>query len=363
MFSNESLKHAEACRNCWMCRHICPTSNATGMEAWSPRVRGYMVSMVERGFEYDEVMVEDMYMCCLCDACADDCCSDIKPNIFIREGRTHAVANGLAPKAVMDAIDVVEKTGNLFGAAMNADVKAAAAALPAQADVVLFLGETAATVAPSVALAAISLLKKAGVNFTVLQDEPASGSLFSELIGYTGDIQEQAKKAAAAIAATGAKTVVALDPYDACIFTEKYAQWNLLADVQVVTATSFVADLVADGKLQPKAVELTASYHDPDRLSRGVGETEPAREVIKALGVNVIEMFLNRNLGRSCGGPVMNVYAPDVVKKIVDVREQDAIRMGSNCIITASPSDYYVMTTEGGTVSYQDLFALLDANC
>ena len=110
-------------------------------------------------------------------------------------------------------------------------------------------------------------------------------------------------------------------------------------------------------------MELTASYHDPDRLSRGIGETEPAREIIKALGVNVIEMYLNRNLGRSCGGPVMDVYAPNVVKEIVSVREQDAIRMGSNCIITASPSDYYVMTTKGGAVSYQDLFALLDANC
>lgn len=363
MFSNESVKHAEACRYCWMCRHICPVSNVTGMEAWSPRVRGFMVSMVERGFEYDKTLANDMYMCCLCDACADDCASGVKPNIFIREARTEAIVRNLAPDSVMNALETLNTSGNIYGAQVDPRINDAIAALPERADVVLFLGQTGTTKSAETGLAAISLLKKAGVNFTVLKNEPESGILLSELIGFTGDVQEQAKRAAAAIMATGAKTLVALDPHDACIFMDQYSQWNLLPGVEMQTASYFMAKLIAEGKLAPKKLELTASYQDPCRLSRGVGEMEPAREIMNSLGVELKEMFLNRNLGRCCGGPVLNSYAPEIVKDMVNVREQDAIRMDSNCIITACPACQYLMNMYGSNVTFRDLYVLLDQQC
>ena len=54
MFSKDSARQADACRFCWMCRHICPVAGATGSEAWTPRARGLMISMIERGTEFDK---------------------------------------------------------------------------------------------------------------------------------------------------------------------------------------------------------------------------------------------------------------------------------------------------------------------
>ena len=58
MFSEKAYKNAEACRFCWMCRHICPTGIATGREEFTPRARGLMVSMLKRGEALDADIAE-----------------------------------------------------------------------------------------------------------------------------------------------------------------------------------------------------------------------------------------------------------------------------------------------------------------
>ena len=138
MFSNESCKHAEACRYCWMCRHICPVGMATGNEAWTPRARGLLISAAERGTAFDESVAEAMYQCCLCDACSNDCATGFKPSIFIREARTWAVSEGLASPGVMKAIDNIMEKGNVYGDEKSEAVQSAVASLPEKAPILLF---------------------------------------------------------------------------------------------------------------------------------------------------------------------------------------------------------------------------------
>lgn len=363
MFSNESCKHADACRFCWMCRHICPVGGATGNEAWTPRARGLLVSMMERGTEFDPSIAEAMYQCSLCDACANDCVTGFKPSTFILEARTMAVADGIAPEGVMNAIERIQSAQNIYGDAADSRVAAEAEALPPKAEVLLYLGQTGRARGAESGLAVISLLKKAGVDFTILKDEPASGAFLAELMGYTGEVQQQAAKAADAIRASGAKKVVALNPHDACIFKEHYTQWGLLPGVETVTATAFLAELVAGGRLTVKKTALAASFQDPCRLSRGMDETEPARVLLSALGVELKELFLHGKMGRCCGGAVLNSYSPEVVSNMVRVRKEDALRIGSKCIITACPDCQDLMARAGSEdVEILDLYRLLDQN-
>ena len=46
MFSEKAYKNAEACRFCWMCRHLCPVQLVTGKETNTPRAKGLLVSMI-----------------------------------------------------------------------------------------------------------------------------------------------------------------------------------------------------------------------------------------------------------------------------------------------------------------------------
>lgn len=364
MFCNDSIKNAEACRFCWMCRHICPVAGSTGNEAWTPRARGLMVSMMEKGTEFTADIADIMYKCSLCDACAHDCVTNFKPSCYTKEARTMAIVRGLAPKGVLQAIENIQTTQNIYGESRSAEVTEAVAQLPAEAETLLYLGQSGGARAGAVGLAVISLLKKAGVSFTVLKEEPASGAFLEELMGDTGDVQEQAQKAAAAITATKAKTLVALNPHDAAIFRDQYSQWGLLPGVEVASATAYLAGLIAQGKLTPKKVSLQASLEDPCRLARGIGETQPVRDILAALGVELKELFLHGEMTRCCGGPVLNAHSPQVVRSMVATRADDAKRIGSKCIITACPDCQDLMSRyDTGEVEIIDLFALLDQNC
>ena len=73
MISQNALHHAEKCRFCWMCRHLCPVQHQTGKELNTPRAKGLLLSMVnKKAQEFDKDMGQAMYECLLCDACTND---------------------------------------------------------------------------------------------------------------------------------------------------------------------------------------------------------------------------------------------------------------------------------------------------
>lgn len=364
MFSKDSARQADACRFCWMCRHICPVGGSCGNEAWTPRARGLMISMIERGTEFDKDIASAMYHCTLCDACANDCATGYKPSEFTREARTLAVVEDLAPAEVMKSIETITECGNIFGLSAMGKVLEAAGELPEKAEHVLFIGQTAAAMKVDTAIHAVSILKKAGVDFTVLADEPGSGAYLGELMGFTGDVQALASSTAKAIAAAGAKKLIVLNPADAAMFKEQYGAWGLLGGIEVVTATAFIAGLIADGKLNVRAGSIAGSLQEPVKLTRALDELAPFKAIAAACGVELTELFLNGKMSRCVGTVPFDMYAPEVVTQMVRVRCEDAVRLGSSLIITASPDDYYVMSKYAiDGVKIADIYEILDGLC
>lgn len=364
MFSNESSKHADSCRFCWMCRHICPVAGSTGSEGWTPRARGLMVSMIERGTEYDTEIAEAMYHCTLCDACSNDCMTGWKPSIFIREARTLAVVNDIAPAAIMAEIENITEKNSIFALEDAEEYKAEAAKHPIGKDILLFVGQAGRNVAAQTAVAAMQLLDKAGVEFSVLEAEPASGAYLGDLMGYTGDVQAVAAKAAELIKASGAKKLIALNPYDACIFRDQYSQWALLDGVETVTFTAFVAELIVSGALKPAKTELKASLQEPVKLTRGLEEIEPLKQIIAALGIEHVELFLNGKMSRCVGTAIMDCYDSAVSKEMVRVRFEDAERLGCSTLLAASPDDAYLLAKyASGERKAIDLIQLINSLC
>ena len=105
MYSEKAKKHADACRFCYMCRHLCPIELVTGKENNTPRAKGLQVSMMERGMKMDKGSAVTMYECLLCGACTADCVTGFDPLIFIREARTHAMLEELTPDFAQKVID------------------------------------------------------------------------------------------------------------------------------------------------------------------------------------------------------------------------------------------------------------------
>ena len=331
MISQIANKHADKCRFCWMCRHLCPVQLQTGKEINTPRAKGLLLSQIARGTEFDADVAKAMYECFLCDACTNDCATGYEPPLFIREARTEAVVNNLAPKPVFDLIDRIDEKGTIY------EGEKAVFDAPEKGDVLVYIGEVASYKVPEMAKALLSLLNKAGVSYMVLKDEPASG----------------------------ATKVVVLDSYDHQIMKQKYGEWGCEIKAEMVSATSFVAELLEYGKLTVKnKAEGTAVYHDDDRAARTFHEFEPARKIAEAIGYNMIEMFNKLKLAKSCGCSVAKAYMPEIVAMTAKGRWDDLLRTEATIMLTSNPESYecFDMAVPEGK-QLVDLFAALDGAC
>ena len=337
MFSEVAYKNADACRFCWMCRHLCPVSLKTGKEINSARARGLLVSMVKRGSEYDATMAENMWECVLCGACSNDCASGFEPRTFIREGRSIALAEGLAPKNVAALASTVLETGNIYGAKdLRENLKDELAGLPETAPVLLYIGEVASV-------------------------ETVSGAYMGDLMGFVDEVRRQAVKLTAAIDASGAETVVVLDAMDARILKHEYAEWNCAPKAEVLTATSYFAQLAAEGKLSIRKQSGVVSLHDAGALSRDLGETEPARALLAAMGYENKEMFRNRDLAKASGGALLKRYDARLAKMLASGRWEDLTRLGLSHMVTEAPGSFAALSLAiPAGCELSDLLVLLD---
>ncbi len=359
MISQIANKHADKCRFCWMCRHLCPIQLQTGKEINTPRAKGLLLSMVARGEEYDRDMAQAMYECFLCDACTNDCATGYEPPLFIREARTEAVVKNLAPSAVMGLIDREEEKGTVFEGE-RAEFEA-----PDTGEVLIYIGETAAYRSPEIAEALLSLMKKAGISYMVMQKEPSSGAMLGDLMGYVEEVRQQAAACADKINQSKASKIVVLDSYDAQIMKQKYPEWGCEINPEITAASVYVNELVREGKLQiRKKMKGTAAYHDDDRAARTFHEFASGRELTEALGYKRVEMFNHRELAKSCGTSLAKLYMPEIVKKTAAGRWDDFLRTEAETLTTSNPQAYDCLreaVPKGKELV--DLFIALDKCC
>ena len=342
LISEKSKEIMDNCRFCWMCRHICPIGNVTGQERNTARARMLALSLVERGAEPLSGVADNIYECALCGACTKECVTGFDPVKTVKEVRTELAMNGETPDYIEKLINNVMEYGNVYGEKeIPKKLAEKIKELPEKADVLLFLGKDAIYKTPDKAIDAIELLKKAGLNFTVLAQEPDSGYAMDFLVGKTAETKGIMEKCAQQL---DFKTVVAYDGADAKIFLREYKEWGINLKTEVKTFTSYIAQLIADGKLNPKKSDTTYTFQDSSLIARDLDETALAREIISACGGN-LEMLLHGKDTMSAGNLIMNEYMPKVMREVAEARWINAKNMNVTVLVTASPAEYYMLSS------------------
>ena len=355
--TENSKKHVDSCRFCWMCRHICPIGNATGLERNTSRARALGLSLVNREvFTLSEV-IDNVYECACCGACTKECVTGWDPVMFTKEARLDAAMEGVLPAYIDKLVDNCLETGNAYGAKeVDATLKEAVAAHEAKTDTLLFLGVDALYKVPQAAVNAIKVLEKAGVSFTVLETEPASGQQLEYLISAANETKEQMESCAKALNAFD--KVVVFDPQDANVFKREYKEWGVELTADVETFTSYVAGLLKSGALKAENSGKAVVYQDPFQLSRNLAETEEARKIIAAYGTPK-EMLCHGADTIWAGNLLMKEWMPDVMLRVAEDRINNAKGVKADTIVTASVSEYASLKaaeqTEVKIVSLEEL--------
>lgn len=333
-FSKKAREHIESCRFCWMCHHICPIGNATGLERNTARARALGLSQVARGaIEYSEDIIDNVYECSLCGGCVADCTTGWDPVMFTKEARLGAALDGKLPGYVMKMIENLQEKGNIYGAEKNENIPEIS-----EGDTLFFLGED--TRAKGCARVAVELLKKAGVKFTLLKDEPVSGYSLDFLLGACAETKEAMEKCAKVL--NGYKKVVCYDPCDAKVMKREYKEWGIVLDAQVVTFTQFLCELIEEGKLKVKNSAKPYTPQDNPCQARDLEETESIRKILSACG-SIIEMNLCKKETMLAGNLIMNEYMPKVMEDVAKMRWTNAVNMNAKTVVTQNTAEYILM--------------------
>ena len=331
--SEKSKEIMANCRFCWMCRHVCPIGNATGLERNTARARALGASLVESNTIELKEVADNIYECTLCGACTNNCMTGWDPKVFIQEYRREIIMNGVAPDYILSLLAKYQESGNVYGKQACSCLNGAVAN---GNDTLFFAGQDAILCTPENVLTSLSLLNKAGVKTDFALDQDSASALWF-LTGKTAETKQVAEKCAEIL--NKYKTVVVYDPVDLSLMLHEYNEWGIEIKAQLVSFNKYLLSLIEDGKLAVKKSDKEYTLQDSYAYARELDDSETGRKLIEKVGV-VKDMLLIGKEANLAGQLIMREYMPNVIKDVAINRWNDALRMDRKTIVTENPAEY-----------------------
>ena len=193
-----------------------------------------------------------------------------------------------------------------------------------------------------------TILTKVGVKFAILGKEEACTGDPARRAGNEFLFQMMAYQNIQVLNGYGIKKIVTTCPH--CFNTLKNEYPQLGGVYQVQHHTEYIEELLAIGKLKLEASSnlngKRITFHDPCYLGRANEVYEAPRNLLKAIGVELVEMKRNRRTGLCCGAGGGQMFKePEKGDKDINVlRTEDAIETQPEIIATGCPYCNTMMT-------------------
>jgi glycolate oxidase len=307
------------CTQCGYCKGVCPGIQcAEGWDSVSPRGKVALAYGVVTGeIQKDESVAERLFQCVLCGDCLRRCPSGIDTPSLVRAARVELVDCGLAYDTHRALIENIMRTGNIYGdEAME---------VPAtQGDTVVFLGCQYGS-RMNKTKKYLKIMDKLGIPAQV-EGGLCCGYPMS-VLGFQKSLDEYKRRF---LDKFQSKEMVTFCPSCALFLHEEYG-FPAKHFMQVL------ADRLKDRPITPAG--KTVTYHDSCDMSRGLKITEEPREILKALGYNLVEMKHNRSQSLCCGGGGGILTSDQAMSSDISAaRIQEAIDTGADTVVTSCPT-------------------------
>ena len=296
------------------------------------------------------VTQEELYACTTCSACVEQCPLLIDQMGKILEMRRFLTMEGSLTGTAVRTLQKLQSHGNPWGFETNERSPwAKEEEVPVlgngggdnaqEYDVIFWTGcfgaydprgqEVAQTIA--------QLLKKAGVSFAIMGPNETCTGDPARRLGEEALYQELAMTNAENLNAFKVKKVVANCPH--CFNTLKNEYPDFGAEVEVVSHTEFLNDLIKEGKLSPThAIEEEITYHDPCYLGRHNRIFDEPREVLEAIpGLTIKELDRTRENSFCCGAGGGKVWMEEEAPRVNWNRFEEIQDHGVETVAAACP--------------------------
>jgi len=338
------------------CREVCPVTQVTRNESWTPTAFHANVVAMEQGDMDIEDVAADYVNCTQCGACELRCPNTLFTGDFyrfrtrtvdlVKAVRALAVDNGVHQPAwqrwnlLTDERTHEPVLGEVPVSQEHVRDWAEGLDLPVGGENILFVDCEAAFYRTSLPRAVAQILQKAGYEFGLMQEQWCCGGPAAEM-GYVDQARRFAEHNLANWRASGAKRILVLDPHDYISFTEEYPKFfGDDFDMEIVLVVELFAELIREGRLTPSVpVERTVTYHDPCRLNKRKGIWKEPREILRAIpGLEFKDVDRVTQWSYCSGaGAGLIIEKPELTAAISGRRMDQAAELEVDTLVSACP--------------------------
>jgi len=339
-FSREVRLRLEMCSGCVkMCRDNCPTTIASSSESFSPYMRSLNVNLNEKGIRvYDEGALDTIFSCLTCNLCNTFCLPKVDEEDLMKLARASIVESGIDVSKYSKIGESIAAYHNPLQEAHQNRIDSVKDLIPESedSDILLFLGCMGSYREIEIARAAIELLSKLKIKFTIMQDEWCCGSPAIQT-GFLKQAKEAMQHNVTEWKERGVKQIIM--PCSACYRTIKISYPKHIADFdfEVKHAIEAVISTIGDSHLQKLASKVT--YHDPCHLGRAANVYDEPRELLRKIpGLELVEMQHSREASFCCGsGGGVRANFKELAQSVGAFRIDEAHEIDAEYLISACP--------------------------
>jgi Fe-S oxidoreductase len=372
--SPKHLLDLDACTKCGKCHAACPAT-ATGYPL-SPRdlildlrevAEGSMGNRAALGIpprfpDHAEILgtikPETLWSCMQCMACVEICPVGIEHVPIINQMRRALVERGEMDGQLQQTLETIYTSGNSFGEPKRKRGRWAKD-LPFQvkdvrkepAEYLWFVGDYASFDPRNqkITQALARILRRADVDFGILYDGERTAGNDVRRVGEEGLYADLAEENVTTISECSFDRILTSDPHTFNTLKNEYPQfggsWNVLHHSQLLL------ELLERGRLRPrKGLGYRVTYHDPCTLGRYNGVYDAPRQVLAALGAELVEMPRNRDNALCCGAGGGRIWMKEL--KAEDAPRPSELRIDE--AVSLSQIDYFVVACPKDVTMYED---------
>ena len=223
--------------------------------------------------------------------------------------------------------------------------------------------------AKKITRAFVKIMNTAGVNFAVLGQEESSSGDVAKRAGNEFLFQMQALMNIEILNSYKIKNIVTTCPHAYNTIKNEYI--SLGGNYNVKHHSEFIAELISSGALTIKnnLNNIRVTYHDPCYLGRANNIYNDPRELIKSLGVELVEMQRSKRSSFCCGaGGAQMFKEPEKGSQDINInRTEEALQLQPNIIATGCPFCNTMMTDgvkniNEGSAEVKDIAELIAEN-
>jgi Fe-S oxidoreductase len=296
--------------------------------AYNARGKMLLLKEVAEGkIRLGDELIETLFQCTNCGHCVESCPSGVAVPEILKQARKDMTHAGSCHPVFQGLQEVLKHHTNIYGQQelppWNRKVKPSAA-------YVYFAGCVGTYRETDATMAALKLLDRLGVDYTLTDEACCSGIL--EDIGYqiNGAL---AQRNVENLLKTGAGTVITACPYCYQTFT-RHPAYAALRDkgINILHLSQFLKDFDFGVKTDKRV-----TYHDPCDLGRLCGIYDAPREILHKFAPDFVEMAHNRANALCCGagGGLRGAYPKNSIaiarKRLLEAEEIEAEIVLTDC--------------------------------